>query len=124
LIEDLFADDSARRAFLALATASEKETGSLLDNALATADPEAAELLERAAVADIEVDGSALARDLLAVAVRRTLAGRIRVTDEIQIREDLDARLRLEQLADPRTAPAAAESLLGWLSSRGIQSGG
>jgi len=124
LIEDLFAQDSARRAFLALAAASEKETGSLLDNALAVADPEVSDLLERAAVADVDVDGASLARDLLAVAVRRGLAQRTHITDPDEIRGDREARLLLEQLGDSRTSLAAAEALLGWIASRGIQSGG
>lgn len=124
LIEDLFAQDPARRAFLALAAASEKQAGSLLDNALAVADPEASELLERAAVADIDVDGGALSRDLLAVAVRRILSRRTGITDPGEIREDREARLMLEQLSEPRSAPAAAEALLGWMATRGIQSGG
>ena len=124
LVEDLFANDAACRAFLVLAAASEKESGTLLDNALAAADPEVGELLERAAVADIDVDGASLARDLLAVAVRRTLSHRVHITDPVQIREDREARLQLEQLGDPRSALPAAESLLGWIASRGIQSGG
>ena len=118
LIEDLFASEASRRAFMALAAASEAEAASVLDAALTAADPEVVELLERAAVADIEVAPSSVAFDLIAVAVRRRLAQRTRVSDPDEIRADREARQRLEELDAERTAQAAAEALLWWLAER------
>ena len=51
LVEELFADEAHRRAFLALGAADGN-----LDAAIEHADPEAREVLERAAVADLDVD--------------------------------------------------------------------
>jgi len=85
---------------------------------LTAADPEVVELLERAAVADIEVAPSSVAFDLIAVAVRRRLAQRTRVSDPDEIRADREARQRLEELDAERTAQAAAEALLWWLAER------
>ena len=118
LVEELFHDEANRRAFLALA-----EAGGELVGAIEAADPEAREVLERAAVADLEVDPEAEARNLIGAAVRRQLAERGRIGDVEQIRDDAQARLQLEQLADPITAAAAAEWLLGWLHRR-MEEGG
>jgi DNA primase len=123
LIEALFATEIPRRAFLTLATASEIETGSLLNNALGIADPEVREILERAAVADIEVEPSSVALNLIGVTVRRILTQRTRIANPDEIREDRDARVQLENLDNERTALAAAESLLMWLAVR-TQPGG
>jgi DNA primase len=123
LIEALFAAEIPRRAFLTLATASEIETGSLLNNALGIADPEVREILERAAVADIEVEASSVALNLIGVTVRRILTQRTRIANPDEIREDRDARVQLENLDNERTALAAAESLLMWLAVR-TQPGG
>jgi DNA primase len=123
LIEALFATEIPRRAFLTLATASEIETGSLLNNALGIADPEVREILERAAVADIEVEPSSVALNLIGVTVRRILTQRTRIANPDEIREDRDARVQLENLDNERTALAAAESLLMWLAVR-TQAGG
>ena len=71
LIEALFADDVARRAFLALANSN----GSL-NTALELADPEAREMLERAAVADFDAEPFIEACNLIAAAVRRELERR------------------------------------------------
>ena len=51
LVEELFADEAHRRAFLALGAADGN-----LNAAIEQADPEAREVLERAAVADLDVD--------------------------------------------------------------------
>ncbi len=110
LIEPLFVDEVARRAFLAIAQAN----GSI-PVAIELADPEAREMLERAAVADFDADPFPEACNLIAAAVRRELARRVRVTDPDAIRVDIDARLQLEALDDPATAVDAAEVLLGWL---------
>lgn len=118
LIGDLFASDVARRAFEVLGQASEADSGILINNAMDLADPEVRELLERAAVADIDVTPALVAFDLIAVAVRRTLAQRTRLTDPDEIRADRDARQKLEEIDSERTAQGAAEELLRWLVDR------
>jgi DNA primase len=124
LIEELFASDVSRRAFRALAEAANTEHGNFVDVALNLADPEVREFLERAAVSDVDVDAVSVAFNLIGVAVRRVLASRTTVTDPDEIRADRDARLRLEELEDPRLAPAASEALLGWIAERGTRAGG
>ena len=69
LMEELFAEEVARRAFLAVA-----ESGGAIEPALDRADPEAREFLERAAVADVDADPVLEARNLIAAATRRRLA--------------------------------------------------
>jgi DNA primase len=113
LLEVLFADEVCRRAFLAVA-----ETGGAIEAALDAADPEARELLERAAVADVDADPGIEARNLIAAAVRRELARRVRVDDPEQILADRDARLFLEQIEQSASSTDAAEALLGWLQRR------
>ncbi len=113
LIEELFHDEPPRRAFLALAAAEGN-----LTVAIEAADPEAREVLERAAVADVSVDPEAEARNLIAAAVRRELAARSGVGGPELIREDREARLHLEALMTPNEGPGAAEWLLGWLHRR------
>ena len=124
LIEDLFASEVPRRAFLALAAASQVEGANLLNAALAAADPEVCELLERAAVADVDVNAMSVAFDLIGVAVRRVLARRTGITDPEEIRADREARVRLEELDDSRLAPVASEALLMWLAERSTRAGG
>lgn len=124
LIEDLFDSDVSRRAFLALAAASQAESTNLVDAALGLADPEVRELLERAAVADVDVEPMSVAFDLIGVAVRRVLSRRTGVTDPDAIRADREARVRLEELEDSRLAPVASEALLGWIAERGTRAGG
>ncbi|MFN5604000.1 MAG: hypothetical protein ACK49V_05540 [Actinomycetes bacterium] len=124
LIEELFDSDVSRRAFLALAAASQAESTNLVDAALGLADPEVRELLERAAVADVEVEPMSVAFDLIGVAVRRVLSRRTGVTDPDAIRADREARVRLEELEDSRLAPVASEALLGWIAERGTRAGG
>jgi DNA primase len=113
LIEELFDDETHRRAFLVLAAA-----GGDLDAAIESADPDAREVLARAAVADLDVDPDAEARNLIAAAVRRQLARRGGIADDEQIREDRDARLHLEELGAANTGASSAEWLLGWLHRR------
>ncbi len=118
LIEELFSHEVTRRTFATLREAG-SQPGSLLTNALALADPEVREALERSAVADVDVPAQSVAFDLISVAVRRTLMNRTHVTDPEEIRQDRDARLELEKLDDERAAPAACEALLWWLGQRG-----
>ena len=113
LVESLFADELYRRAFLAIAAASGD-----LGVALQHADPEAREVLERAAVVDLEVDVEVEARNLIAAAVRRELARTASANDPQIELDDRAARLRLEDLGLPERAADAAEWLLVWLASR------
>ncbi len=113
LIEDLFSEDVNRRAFVALA-----ECAGAVDAAIEACDPEAREVLERAAVADVDADPEIEAMNLISAAVRRALSRRLRITDSVEIREDAEARVRLEQLLTRDTPQGAAEWLLGWLERR------
>jgi len=114
LVEPLFADDVARRAFVALA-----QTGGSLSAALEAADPEARELLERAAVADLDAEPFVEACNLIAAAVRRELSRSTSVVDPDSMRATTEARQQLELLDSPATAQDAAGVLLGWLEERG-----
>jgi DNA primase len=113
LIEELFRDEAHRRAFLALAAAD----GDLAP-ALEAADPDARDVLERAAVADLDVDPESEARNLIAAAVRRELAAPAGASDPERIRGDAEARLQLEELAQPIASGSAPGWLLGWLHRR------
>ena len=113
LSEALFVDEIHRRAFLAVAQAQGDVAKSL-----ELADPEAREVLERAAVADVETQPIREAWNLLSAAVRRELAHRVKLSDPEQIRVDRSARLLLENLEVPGMAESSAEQLLGWLNLR------
>jgi DNA primase len=113
LVEALFADEVYRRAFLAVA-----ESGGVLNEALGLADPEARDVLERAAVVDVEVEAEAEARNLIAAAVRRELSGTRSSAESGQIREDAEARVRMEALSESEQGLEAAGWLLGWLEGR------
>jgi DNA primase len=114
LIEALFDDDANRMAFRALAEAGD------LNGALDVVAPDAREVLERAAVADIERDAFVEAKSLIGSAMRRELQARKSMTDPDEIRETTQLRLDVEALQgiDDERALAAAESLLGWLDRR------
>ncbi len=114
MLEDLFADDIARRAFLAVA-----EAGGAVEAALELADPEARELLERASVADVDADPVIEARNLIAAATRRRLARSVQLTEPEQLLAVREARLALEEIDNPERADIAAEALLGWLEGVG-----
>jgi DNA primase len=113
LIEELFADETHRRAFLALGAADGN-----LTVAIEHADPEAREVLARAAVADLDVDAAVEARNLIGAAVRRELRQSPRTGAPESVRDDAEARMRLEELSTPISAAPAAEWLLGWLHRR------
>ena len=113
LDEVLFVDDVARRAFLAVADGD----GSV-GRSLELADPEAREMIERAAVADIDADPAIEGRNLIAAAVRRELARTVNETDAGEILANRDARLALERFDEPSAGNDAAELLLGWLQRR------
>jgi len=118
LDEVLFVDDVARRAFLAVA-----EGDGSVGRSLDLADPEARELIERAAVADIDADPAIEGRNLIAAAVRRELARRVNETDPNEILANRDARLALERFDEPSAGNDAAELLLGWLQRRNEERG-
>ncbi len=113
LDEVLFVDDVARRAFLAVA-AGDGSVGRSLE----LADPEARELIERAAVADIDADPAIEGRNLIAAAVRRELGRTVNEIDPAEILANRDARLALERFDEPSAGNDAAELLLGWLQRR------
>jgi DNA primase len=114
LVEELFYDEANRRAFLALAGADGN-----LPAAIEAADPEAREVLERAAVADLEVDPETESRNLIGAAVRRQLGERGAVVDPELIRLDAEARRQLEAISPSGSSSAsAAEWLLRWLHRR------
>jgi DNA primase len=121
LIEALFDDDANRMAFSALATANGD-----LQAALEIAAPDAREVLERAAVADLNLVPDVEARTLIGAATRRELRLRSRLTDTSTIEEDRAARLDADALndTDKARALAAAESLLGWLNRRSKERSG
>ncbi len=114
LVEALFYDDANRMAFLALA-----EAGGL-QAALDIAPPDAREVLERAAVADLDLDATIEARELIKAAVWRELRQRTGLIDSIALEQNRVARLDVEKLmnSDPQQSLSAAESLLGWLHRR------
>jgi DNA primase len=85
---------------------------------LAQADPEAREVLERAAVVDLEVEPEVEARNLIAAAVRRELSRTASTNDQALELDDRAARLRLEDLGEPERGADAADWLLVWLAGR------
>ena len=89
-----------------------------LDAALDAADPEARDVLERAAVIDIDADPASEARNLISAAVRRELSERATSADPERIRDDAEARVRMEELSDGALGLDAAGWLLGWLEGR------
>jgi DNA primase len=113
MVEDLFADEVYRRAFLAVAGSAGD-----LNAALDAADPDARDVLERAAVVDVQADPELEARNLIGAAVRRELAAGGSSPDPDRIRADGEARLRMEDLRDEERALSAAGWLLGWLEGR------
>ena len=115
LTEELFDNDINRMAFLALA-----ESVGDLNKAIAAAPPDAVDVLERAAVADLNLVADVEARNLIRAACRRELQHRNKVTDPEAIAEDRQAKIDIEALenTDKERALVAAESLLGWLDRR------
>ncbi len=121
LLELLFEDDANRMAFRALAGADGD-----LRIALEQAPPEAREVLERVAVADLRLDPEVEATTLIAAAARRELRQRTQLTDPVAIEEDRQARLDLDALngLDRERGRVAAESLLTWLDRRAEERSG
>lgn len=117
LVEALFADEVYRRAFVVIAQAA----GDLVQ-AIELADPEARDVLERAAVVDIGVESNddveAEARNLISAAVRRELANAAASGDPDRILSDAEARVQMERLRNDEQGLETAGWLLGWLEAR------
>ena len=110
----LFSDDLYLRAFRAIAEGN-GEVGAALE----AADPEAREVIERAAVVDLDVDPVSEIKNLIGAAVRRRLALRTRgVTDHDEIRDDSEAKRQLERLEAAPLDEGIADWLLEWLNRR------
>jgi DNA primase len=118
LHEVLFDDPVELAAYRALAGAA------TFHDAVAGAEPDAAELLERLAVEEVDVD----ADDVLALLVGEA-AGRVRRDIEARARESDDdffansqtmgwLKLRIEELRDPETRRAALDQLVPFLVVR------
>ena len=113
MVEELFVDEVCRRAFRAVA-----EAAGAIEPALQLADPEARELLERAAVADVDADPEIEARSLITAAVRRELARRVHLTDPEAMRETSEAQRAIKELDQTTATQDAAVTLLEWLERR------
>lgn len=111
LIEELFPDDASRDAFRAIAAADGD-----VHVALQSVEPDAADIIERAAVYDIEADPLVESRALISAAVRRELSRRRMGSDIEQIQNDRMVRNALEDLNKHDKAPNAAVILLQWLA--------
>ena len=111
LIEELFPDDASREAFRALAAADGD-----VHVALQSVQPDAADIIERAAVYDIDADPLVESRALISAAVRRELSRRRLGSDIEQIQNDRMVRNALEDLNKHDKAQNAAVSLLQWLA--------
>jgi DNA primase len=112
LIEELFVDSASQEAFRVLA-----DTDGDVHAALQIASPEAAEIIERAAVYDAEADSIVESRALIAAAVRRELGRRGQIADVESIQQQRQVRIALDDLAKPDKSTAAAVQLLQWLAS-------
>ena len=78
--------------------------------------PDAADIIERAAVYDIEADPLVESRALISAAVRRELSRRRLGSDIEQIQNDRMVRNALEDLNKHDKAQNAAVILLQWLA--------
>jgi hypothetical protein len=107
LAECLFADDTCAAAYAALSTSA------TFADALATAEPDAVELLQRLAVEEPFEQPEEVAVRLVVTAARRAIE---------DVADATEQRTRLQQLheaqSDASTRLDAAEQLLAWLVSR------
>jgi DNA primase len=111
LVESLFADEVHVGAFRALAA-----TDGDVNAAIAAADPEVLELLERLAVADVQAEPLAEVANLARAAARRQLDA-IRATGDLSRNEEyVEGRRLVEAAAQPDGS--TLEALLGWLARR------
>lgn len=111
LIEELFADTASQEAFRALA-----DTDGDVHAALAAVSPEAADIIERAAVYSAEAEPFIEARSLIAAAVRRELPHRRGVDDVETVQMQRHIRILLEDLMKPDKTTLVAIELLQWLA--------
>ena len=111
LIEELFPDEPSREAFRAIASADGD-----VHVALQSVEPDAADIIERAAVYDIDADPLVESRALISAAVRRELSRRRLGSDIEQIQNDRMVRNALEDLNKHDKAQNAAVILLQWLA--------
>jgi DNA primase len=111
LIEPLFADEVHLGAFRALAKADGD-----INTAIATADPELRDVLERLAVADVDADPLVELGNLARAAARRQLDAIRSGGDLTRNEEYVEGRRLVEALAEPDGANL--EALLGWLTRR------
>jgi DNA primase len=115
LIESLFVDDVRLGAFRALGTADGD-----VNAAIAAADPEVRELLERLAVADVDAEPLVELANLARAAARRQLDDireEIRASGDLAGNDDyVEGRRLVEELAQPDGQ--TLEALLGWLTRR------
>ena len=110
MVERLFVEELHLRALRVIAQAEGN-----LEIALETADPEIRELLERAAITDVEQDPEIEARNLIRAAVRRELAV---LLDPSRSQEIQETRLLVEAMDDPSADPSTVDRLLQWLDDR------
>ena len=119
LHEVLFTDDLHRAAYRALT-----EAGGRYADAVAAADADTADLLQRLAVEDADVE----ADDVVALLVGEA-AGRVLAELEAEARRANDYRevgwlkLRVEELRESDTAPSAVEQLVPFLVARAEERG-
>jgi hypothetical protein len=118
----LFADDVHLAAFDALCAAA------TLDEAIESAHPDAAALLQRLAVEEADADPDDVVRLLVANAAQRRLAAlqaEARGSDDPTAYAPTIAWLKLtsEQLWDDATSVGAAEQLVAWLVQFGEEAG-
>ena len=114
----LFCDHVNVMAFRALAA-----TDGDLDAAIAAAEPEARELLERLAVLDIDVDPVVEAHRLITEACRRELDLLRADVDLVGARDYAEVKRQLGLLEDPSRGSESADWLLGWLLRRSEERG-
>jgi hypothetical protein len=113
----LFVDDVELAAYRALASAS------TLHEAIEVADPDAAELLQRLAVEEVDVDPDDVLTLLVAEAAQRALheieLGARTADDPLSSSETVGwLKLRLEEAREPATRQAALEQLVAFLVER------
>jgi DNA primase len=111
LIEELFSDEPSREAFRALA-----EADGQVHTALSLATPEAADIIERAAVYSADADPYVEARSLIAAAVRRELPKRRAEDDVATAQMQRNVRIALDDLSKPDKSTVVAVQLLQWLA--------
>jgi len=119
LVEALFADDLNLAAYRALSSTP------MLRDAVESADPPVADLLQRLAVEDTEAEVGDVIGRLVEEAASREL---VIIQSEVAVADDADVfarsgemawvKLRMEELREPATSLGAGVQLLAWLAQR------